>query len=195
MNLELGRDIRETICRTAEGPLFAANSANNFNQDIFASIDPRYMSLPSRSYELPDGNIVTMHGEQYVIPEMYFDPAALGESIPTPTPGSSGGIHKLIINAILQCDVDIQHVLLANIIVGGGNIYEGFQEKLKNSLEQAVFPALPNNKIKLLASPESATSAWIGGSIVASLGSLHEMWVSRKEYDEFGANVLDRKCP
>ena len=42
---------------------------------------------------------------------------------------------------------------------------------------------------------DRATSAWLGGSIVASLGSFHDMWVSRAEYDEVGAAVVHRKCP
>lgn len=29
----------------------------------------------------------------------------------------------------------------------------------------------------------------------ASLGSFHEMWVSKQEYDECGTSIIDRKCP
>lgn len=29
----------------------------------------------------------------------------------------------------------------------------------------------------------------------ASLGSFHELWVSRQEYEEFGTSIIDRKCP
>jgi actin-related protein len=36
--------------------------------------------------------------------------------------------------------------------------------------------------------------AWIGGSILASLGTFQQMWISRQEWDEEGAGALDRKC-
>jgi actin-related protein len=42
---------------------------------------------------------------------------------------------------------------------------------------------------------ERALCPWLGGSIVASLGSFHELWVSRQEYEEFGTSIIDRKCP
>lgn len=42
---------------------------------------------------------------------------------------------------------------------------------------------------------ERKYSAWIGGSILASLGTFQQMWVSKAEYDENGASISDRKCP
>jgi len=36
---------------------------------------------------------------------------------------------------------------------------------------------------------------WIGGSILASLGAFHQMWMSKAEYDEHGSVIVDRKCP
>ena len=42
---------------------------------------------------------------------------------------------------------------------------------------------------------ERRIAAWLGGSILASLGTFHEMWVSKSEYEEHGCFVLDRKCP
>ena len=34
---------------------------------------------------------------------------------------------------------------------------------------------------------ERRNGAWLGASILGSLGSHHEMWMSRAEYDEYGA--------
>jgi actin-related protein len=42
---------------------------------------------------------------------------------------------------------------------------------------------------------ERALCPWLGGSIVASLGSFHEVWVTRQEYNECGTSIIDRKCP
>lgn len=38
-------------------------------------------------------------------------------------------------------------------------------------------------------------STWLGGSILGSLGSFHEMWLSKAEYEEGGAQLIDKKCP
>lgn len=42
---------------------------------------------------------------------------------------------------------------------------------------------------------ERRFSTWIGGSILASLGSFHQMWMSKAEYSEHGASLIHRKAP
>ena len=37
-------------------------------------------------------------------------------------------------------------------------------------------------------------SAWVGGSILASLGSFHQMWVSKEQYREYGPALVHRMC-
>ena len=49
------------------------------------------------------------------------------------------------------------------------------------------------NKIVLLQ--ERRFGSWIGGSILASLGSFQQMWISKHEYEENGKSQVDRKCP
>jgi len=52
------------------------------------------------------------------------------------------------------------------------------------------------NKLKLNAAGstiERRFAAWIGGSILASLGSFQQMWMSKQDYDEGGRSVLEQK--
>jgi hypothetical protein len=44
-------------------------------------------------------------------------------------------------------------------------------------------------KIKIIAPPERKYSVWIGGSILASLSTFQQMWISKEEYDESGKNL------
>lgn len=41
---------------------------------------------------------------------------------------------------------------------------------------------------------ERRFSTWIGGSILATLGSFQQLWVSKQEYEEHGAEVIARRC-
>jgi actin-like protein 6A len=218
MQLELGRDMRETVCRAAETPLFDLHSSMNvYNNSLVPfNVDAKYLNLPTTSYELPDGNIIEMNLERYIIPEIYFEPMALQnyaseeyETLLASHPlhqsllhnvrlNSTDGIHKLIINSMLACDLDIQSSLSNNMVLFGGNVYESLVDKLKTHLDHTIYSHIPSVKVRILSqnsNSERILSSWLGGSIVASLGSLHEMWVSKKEYDEYGANVIDRKCP
>ena len=49
-------------------------------------------------------------------------------------------------------------------------------------------------KIKVVAPPERKYSVWIGGSILASLSTFQQMWISKAEYDESGPSIVHRKC-
>ena len=42
------------------------------------------------------------------------------------------------------------------------------------------------------SSSERRYGAWIGGSILSSLGSFQQMWLSRQEYEESGKLILER---
>uniref|UniRef100_A0A1A9ZNW6 Uncharacterized protein n=1 Tax=Glossina pallidipes TaxID=7398 RepID=A0A1A9ZNW6_GLOPL len=48
--------------------------------------------------------------------------------------------------------------------------------------------------IKIIAPPERKYSVWIGGSILASLSTFQQMWISKQEYDESGPPIVHRKC-
>ena len=55
-----------------------------------------------------------------------------------------------------------------------------------------------NMRLKLISaqgSSERRFGAWIGGSILGSLGSFQQMWISKQEYEEGGRSQVDRKCP
>ncbi|CAF4723531.1 unnamed protein product, partial [Rotaria sp. Silwood2] len=42
--------------------------------------------------------------------------------------------------------------------------------------------------------PEPKYSVWSGGSILASLSTFQQMWISKQEYDESGPSIVHRKC-
>jgi actin-related protein len=58
----------------------------------------------------------------------------------------------------------------------------------------AVIPAAFKPRLLVPSPLERNYGAWIGGSILASLGTFQQMWVSRAEYDEEGGAALERKC-
>lgn len=79
---------------------------------------------------------------------------------------------------------------------GGGSLLPGLTDRLTARLSEMV-PQM-SMKVKLLAATtpsERRFAVWIGGSILASLGSFQQLWMSKQEYDEQGANAIHRKCP
>ena len=49
-------------------------------------------------------------------------------------------------------------------------------------------------RAKVLAPNERMFSVWIGGSILGSLTTFKQMWISADEYHETGPPIVHRKC-
>lgn len=42
---------------------------------------------------------------------------------------------------------------------------------------------------------ERSNASWIGGSILTSLGSFQQLWLSKAEYDEYGSTLAVQRFP
>ena len=104
----------------------------------------------------------------------------------------STGIHEVTYNSIMKCDADIRKHLYANTVLAGGNtMYPGIADRMQKEIT-ALAP--PTMKVKIIAPPEQKYSAWIGGSMLASLPTFRQMWITREEYEEFGPAIVHTKC-
>jgi len=66
---------------------------------------------------------------------------------------------------------------------------------LADRLHKEIIGLAPSGmKVKTIAPPERKYSIWIGGSILASLSTFQQMWISKQEYDESGPSIVHRKC-
>lgn len=136
------------------------------------------------SYELPDGNVVTIQSERFRIPEVLFQPSMLGKE--------AGGIHELLFKSITDSDIDIRRHLYSNIILSGGTtMFNGIEQRLKH---EVVSLAPASVKVRVVAPEERKYSVWVGGSILAQLSSFQDSWCMKEEYEEMGPSIVHRKC-
>jgi len=137
-----------------------------------------------KAYELPDGQVITVGNERFRCPEALFQPSFLGRE--------AAGIHECTYNSIMKCDVDIRKDLYGNVVLSGGTtMFAGISDRMQKEL---VNLAPSTIKIKIIAPPERKYSVWIGGSILSSLSTFQQMWISKEEYDESGPSIVHRKC-
>jgi actin-related protein len=102
------------------------------------------------------------------------------------------GIHETTYNSIMKCDVDIRKDLYANTVCPEAPPCS--LVSLTACRRRSLRWLLATMKIKIIAPPERKYSVWIGGSILASLSTFQQMWISKQEYDESGPSIVHRKC-
>ena len=207
MQLQTMKDIKENLCRCS----------------LLAPSAGVPLDVSAWDYEMPDRSAIDFWWERLNLPELLLTPALLRSHPPTwlrqppsaaaadapaatpetPTelaemvPQDILGLPEMVSECIRACDTDTRRDLWGNIIVTGGtSLLPGLTERLHFRLNE-LGPQM-SFKVKMIATTvpsERRFSTWIGGSILASLGSFQQLWMSKQEYEEQGASGIHRKCP
>jgi len=178
----VARDLKEAVCCVAEQPWSVI--ANN--------------NVSAVAYELPDGKKIELTAQRFEIPERLFVAPVAADAVAGAPAGDVAPrtVHGVANASVRRADVDLQRELFSNVIVCGGNAQlPGFGARLEMELRQL---CPPQTKLKLVAANfanERLHAPWIGGSILASLGSFQQLWVSKAEYEDLGGSVVEKKCP
>lgn len=181
---QIYEDFKTSICKVSPTPF------NSFTRNRDRSIPLE--GVEATQYELPDGSIVAITDAAFAVPEVLFQPSLL-ETWGEPAV-SSRGVADMLRSVIEGADPELRRELSNGVVVTGATtLLPGFTERLQADATNGT-----PHKYKFIApsnSSERRFSSWIGGSILASLGSFNQMWISLEEYNEVGSQIVHSKCP
>ncbi|KAI8471791.1 MAG: actin-related protein Arp4 [Monoraphidium minutum] len=182
---QVAADAKESLCKASDAA---------FN-------DQEGASMPYALYELPDGTELNVGPDRFRVTETLFqsarvssfpgmdnDPLVLGRSLLA--------WPVLVKNAIDGCDGDVRREFWNSIVLTGGtSLVPNVRERLERELT-SLAPGGTKVKVNAPVNPtEKRFATWIGGSILSSLGSFQQMWMSKAEFEEHGAGLIHRKSP
>ncbi|KAG2389097.1 hypothetical protein C9374_014497 [Naegleria lovaniensis] len=173
----------EAIRIMKENCCFVARNYDEVMNDLMAPRSTISVHDFSTSYTLPCGTSIELDAERFRAPEILYKPQLIGRECE--------GLPELICSSIMACDADTRPELFDNIIVSGGSSqFANFDERLTSDVASLT---KRNVQIKSCDTENRCNSPFIGGSILTSLGSFDEMWITAEEFNESGSYALMRR--
>ncbi|XP_004759684.1 actin-85C-like isoform X1 [Mustela putorius furo] len=164
------RDIKEKCCYVA----------SDFKKEKMKASSPSY----ARKFQLPDGQEITLGPEKFLCPEGLFQADLMGRN--------SLGIHMKAFRSVSSCSPALWKILFGHMVLSGGTgCCPGLRFRLQREIAALVSPTI---NVKVSSCPSSIHSAWLGGSILSSLSTFKDMWVTNKEYKDIGASIVRRRA-
>lgn len=151
--------------------------------------------VDNKTYELPDDQPLVISREYYDIPELLFkqpdgqspDRAESNEFLPIP---------QCIIQAKEKIPGEKRRDILSNIILAGGTSnLVGIADRIQKVLSETQEDNFIFSKIKICGNKlERQHSSWLGASVIASMNLFNGLQMTKQEYEEHGAYLIDSKC-
>lgn len=72
-------------------------------------------------------------------------------------------------------------------------MFYGMKDRMKKEI-QALAPSPMGPEVE--APADRKYSCWLGGAILSDIEKFEEkgMWITKKDFDEYGAKIVHRKC-
>ncbi|VAI22764.1 unnamed protein product [Triticum turgidum subsp. durum] len=141
------------------------------------------------THTLPDGQVITIEKERYIVGEALFQPSILGLE-------DYGIVHQLI-TSVSNVASEYQKQLLENTMLCGGTVsMTGFEDRFQREANLSASAIRPT----LVKAPEympedlARHSAWLGGAILAKVVFPQNQHVTKGDYDETGPSIVHKKC-
>jgi len=95
-------------------------------------------------------------------------------------------------------DADARKELCGNIVLCGGgasSMTMGMEQRLSYEVANTVSGFYKTRVVASRNTVERTFAPWIGASILTSLGSFQQLWLTKQEYEEYGPYLSIQRFP
>jgi len=147
------------------------------------------------SYTLPDGRVIKVGGERFEAPEVLFEPHLIDID--------GYGMAQQLFDSINKADIDLRATFYEHIVLSGGTtMYPGLPSRLEKDIKKLYLDnvlkgnkaGLAKFKLRIEDPPRRKHMVFLGGAVLAGImKDKEDFWMTKKEWDEVGEDVL-KKC-
>lgn len=169
---ETCQEVKENLCYVAQ----------NYKEE--QALFDKYPKDFEKTFELPDKNVIKISNESFKCGEILFDPSTIGSE--------QKSIQASLYQSIEDFDIFARKSMYSNILLSGRSIFKGLQKRLENEMIELA-PKSLSKQISVQEIKNRNESSWKGLTILSSLLKDHQSAVSKKEYEELGPTIINRK--
>ena len=134
-------------------------------------------------YILPDDSEIDIGEERFLAPEILFNPLLREFEYP--------GLQEILVESINKTNVDLKKQLYNSILLSGGNMkMKGMKERIHKEIKKL---SPKNIKVRLQIPSNPENCAWIGANIISSMDISKDMWISKREWFETDASIINTR--
>lgn len=186
----IAQEVKESYCWLSRD---LAQEFATFDANPSAAVKTFSFTDPKTQKVIP----LEIGHEQFLAPEVFFNPAIYSSSFTTPLP-------EVVNESILSAPLDVQRGLYSNIVLSGGStMFTNFVPRLKRAVASIVTARLdaitarlaPGSEppakmeVNVVKAPMQRNLVWHGGSRLASSPGFAEGCISKAMYDEHGPSI------
>lgn len=144
--------------------------------------DTSRLSANKSIYNMPDATNILVGQERYNCTEILFNPKLIGMNI--------NGISASLLECIKSLPDDIRVDMCKCVcVIGGTSETSGLIERLKQDIKQQ-----SDMYVNIISNNNRDITAWLGGRSLVQTTQFQSQWITQKEYDEYGPQIVLRKC-
>ncbi|EDK36337.1 conserved hypothetical protein [Meyerozyma guilliermondii ATCC 6260] len=187
-SLQTAEKIKQQFCYVCPDIVKEFKKFDQYPQEKFAQYVVEYADKNRK-------NIVDVGYEQFLAPEIFFNPEICSSDYLTPLP-------EVVDLVIQSTPIDVRKKLYKNIVLSGGStMFKDFGRRLQRDMKTIVNERIETSErlsgvkssgvdVQVISHKRQRNAVWFGGSLLAQTAEFKSYCYTKQDYDEYGPSIV-----